>query len=234
MYLNVLFIGNSHTYLHKMPGMIAALAAADHRGFSLNVQQCTGNGVNLAWHWHQPDTRHAIAARSWDFVVLQERSGGPLEERELFETYTRRLDAEIKRQGAATLLYMTWAKRSAPQDQSTLAEAYADTAWRLGAGLAPVGLAWQRALREVPHVELHHRDGRHAAPAGAYLAACVFYAVIFNTSPAGLPPALVVGGKQRVGLDAHAALRLQRIAFRTVQGLPSQVDGDAAHLRIPA
>lgn len=30
-------------------------------------------------------------------------------------------------------------------------------------------------------------DGSHPSPAGTYLAACTFYAAIFNANPAGLP-----------------------------------------------
>ncbi len=218
--LKILFIGNSHTYLHKMPGMIAALASADHRGSCLYAQQCTGNGVNLQWHWQSRATRDAIAAGSWDYVVLQDRSGGPLAERDLFERHAALLDGEIKTQGAATLFYMTWAKRSRPGDQWALAEAYTDTARRLGAGLVPVGLAWQNAIHEAPDVDLFHPDGRHAGSAGAYLAACVFYAVLFNRTPEGLPSAITVDDKQRVKLDPDRALQLQRIAFHTVQDPP--------------
>jgi len=213
----VLFIGNSHTYLHQMPRMIVKLAAAEHRGFSLVVDQCTGNGVSLEWHWHNRRTREMIAGNTWDYVVLQDRSGGPLEDRASFDRHARLLDGEIKKQGAGTLFYLTWANRSRPDTQAVLTEAYMAAARRLGAGLAPVGVAWQNVLEKKPDFDLYHKDGRHAGPAGAYLAACVFYAVLFNTSPAGLPATFTIRGKLRVDLDDAHALLLQRIAFKTVQ-----------------
>jgi len=216
-HLDILFVGNSHTYLHHMPRMLAGLTAA-HRGCSLAVDQCTGKGVSLKWHWQNPATREKITGQPWDYVILQDRSGGPLEDRASFDRHADLLGGAIRNHGAGTLFYMTWAGRDSPENQAALAEAYVDAARRLDAGLAPVGLAWQRSIREKPDLGLYHEDGRHAGPAGAYLAACVFYAVLFNTSPAGLPSRFSIKGKPRVDLDEKSALFLQQIAFRTVQG----------------
>jgi len=94
-----------------------------------------------------------------------------------------------------------------------------EAAHRHHAGLAPVGTAWRQSIREKPELNLYHKDGRHAGPAGAYLTACVFYAVLFNTSPAGLPSQINIQCKPRVNLDEKNALYLQQIAFQTVQGL---------------
>ena len=142
MTMNVLFIGNSHTYLHYMPQMLVALAQGAGKGFKLNADQITGEGAGLQWHWHNTSTRARIRSRQWDYVVLQDRSGGPLEDLESFRTHARLLDEEIKRQGAKTIFYMTWANKARPRTQKILAEAYSQVAAELDAGLAPVGLAW--------------------------------------------------------------------------------------------
>jgi hypothetical protein len=214
--INVLFIGNSHTYLNRMPRMLVVLVDADGRGFKLHAEQSTGNGVSLKWHWNHPPTRQMIAGRRWDYVVLQDRSGGPLEALESFQRHARMLDEEIKKQSARTILYMTWANRNRPETQALLADAYANIARELDAILAPVGLAWQQVQRRIPGLDLYHPDGRHANPIGSYLAACVFYAVVFNTSPEGLPGAVVIEGKVRLDLDQDTARCMQKIAFDTV------------------
>jgi hypothetical protein len=214
--LKVLFIGNSHTYLNYMPRMLLALAGAEDRGFELMVDQCTGEGAGLEWHWNNPPSRDAITGKQWDYVVLQDRSGGPLEEPDSFARHAGLLDAEIRKQDAGTILYMTWANRTRPETQAALADVYSSTAHKLGAILAPVGLAWQAVHRIDPDCDLHHRDGRHANPNGSYLTACVFYSVLFNTSPAGLPGAFCFKGKKRVDLDVDQALFLQKTAWETV------------------
>ena len=67
-----------------------------------------------------------------------------------------------------------------------------------------------------PGFELYHRDGRHASPVGSYLTACVFYAVVFNTSPEGLPGSFYLKGKMWVDLEKDRASLLQKVAWETV------------------
>jgi hypothetical protein len=216
MELQVLFIGNSHTFLHYMPQMLTELVRAAGRGVMLHAEQSVGDGASLAWHWNQAATQAKIAAGRWDYVVLQDRSAGPLENRESFERHARLLDATIRAQGARTVFYMTWAKRAQPETQALLSEAYGAIARELGALLAPVGSAWQRAQQRDPEILLHHADGRHANPAGSYLAACVFFAVLLGASPVGLPGRMDIQGKMRPELAPGAAALLQQAAWDTV------------------
>ena len=216
MAIKVLFIGNSHTYLHYMPQMLVKLAYATDSDFQLKVDQITGEGAALQWHWDNSSTQDKIRSQKWDYVVLQDRSGGPLEELESFRTHARLLDGEIRRQGAQTIFYMTWANKSRPGTQKILADAYGQIAAELGAGLAPVGLAWEKAQALDDELNLYHIDDRHANPSGAYLTACVFYMVFFNTSPEGLPATLQIEGKIRLDLAEDRAGFLQKIAYETV------------------
>ena len=82
--MNILFIGNSHTYLHYMPQMLGELARTADSDLSLNIDQITGEGAGLQWHWNNQLSREKIKSGRWDRVVLQDRSGGPLEELESF------------------------------------------------------------------------------------------------------------------------------------------------------
>jgi hypothetical protein len=223
MKLNVLFIGNSHTYLHYMPQMVAHLVKASGRGIEPEFDQSVGEGVSLAWHWNHEPTRDKMHRKRWDYVVLQDRSGGPLEELESFRKHARLLDAEIKGQGAKTIFYLTWAHRDRPDNQALLTDAYRGLARELDAVLAPVGLAWAAVRNVSSEPVLHHPDGRHANPAGAYLTACVFYAVLLKTSPEGLPASFFIEGKTRPDQDEAQGLMLQKVAWETV--LNSEIKG---------
>ena len=114
------------------------------------------------------------------------------------------------------MLFLTWANRSRPDTQATLTDAYEMTAHKLQAALAPVGLAWEAIHRMNPGFELYHQDGRHANPMGSYLAACVFYSVVFNASPEGLSGRFYHKGRMWVDLKKDRALLLQRVAWETV------------------
>jgi len=217
MKLSVLFIGNSHTYLHYMPQMLVQLVKAADCGFDLAVDQSIGEGVSLEWHWHNESTRNKISSRDWDYIALQDRSGGPLEAFESFQKHARLLNAEIQKAGAATIMYMTWANLSRPETQTRLTESYSRMAVELGAELAPVGLAWRNVLEVSRGIGLHHKDGRHASPVGAYLTACVFFAVLTGTSPEGLPASYFIEGKQRPDQNQAQALLLQDAAWKVAQ-----------------
>ncbi|MBW2593645.1 MAG: hypothetical protein JRE58_11740 [Deltaproteobacteria bacterium] len=212
----ILFIGNSHTYLHYMPQMLEQLAEAAGNQRKLQTVQITGEGAGLQWHWKNRAARNMLSDKSWDYVVLQERSGGPVEDPGAMQKYARLFDAEIKKHGARTIFYMTWANRRRPESQKIIRHAYARAARETGALLAPVGIAWENALKADPGPRLHHEDNRHASPTGAYLTACVFFTVICKADPAGLPGTLYLNDRCLVDLGKDEAGFLQKIAFDVV------------------
>jgi hypothetical protein len=111
---------------------------------------------------------------------------------------------------------MTWADKSRPWSQKVIADAYSRIAVELGADLAPVGLAWEKAQALDVKLNLHHSDHRHANPSGAYFAACVFFTVFIKASPEGLPARFLIEGKNRLDLAEDRAGFLQKIAYETV------------------
>lgn len=219
---SILFIGNSHTYYNYMPQMLSALIDSEDRGVELTVRQCTGEGAGLDWHWKNPPTRDAIREKPWDFVVLQDRSEGPLEAPASFSMHAGFLNEEIRNQGAKTMLFLTWAKRSRPDTQALLTDAYRQTAQKLQAVLAPVGPAWEAVRRMDPGIELYHHDGRHASPTGSYLTACVFYAMLRGQSPQGLSGSFYFKDRMWVNLDKNRASLLQKVAWETVSKLDAK------------
>src|SRR5262249_9189776 len=84
------------------------------------------------------------------------------------------------------ILYMTWARQHSPESQQAITDAYTSIGRELGATVVPVGMAWQRFLSEHAEPVLHDRDQSHPTLAGSYLAACVFFAVLFDESPVGI------------------------------------------------
>lgn len=207
--LHVLFIGNSLTYKNDLPKMIAELAKAGVQG-PLAYERETPGGCTLEKHWRDGKALAKIQSRKWDFVVLQEHSHAPLQQREAMFEYGKKFDAEIKKSGAKTILYMTWANKNEPENQAAISKAYEELAQDLNAELAPVGNAWKAALAANQHLTLHVIDQKHPNAAGTYLAACVFYATLYGKSPEGLP------GKIG-GLTDKDARPLQAIAWKTVE-----------------
>jgi hypothetical protein len=120
--------------------------------------------------------------------------------------YTKRFDAEIKKAGARTALYMVWPSRQRRGDFEGSGLSYRAAAEAVGATLLPVGDAWRAALAADVTVPLYAPDDFHPSGSGSYLAALVIYRHLLG-QPAPATP--VLGGAL-----PHAGL-LQAIADST-------------------
>lgn len=215
--LRVLFVGNSLTYFNDMPLLLERLALGARGSRPIIAEMAVIPGTTLEYHWERGRARERIQRERWDYVVLQEQGARPLYDREQMFAYARRFDAEIKKRGARTIFFLTWARASRAGDQNDLNTAYTEIARELGAGIAPVGVAWQRALRQNPALRLHAPDGSHPNLLGSYLAACVFWATFSGKSPVGLPS---------LGLEPAQARLLQEVAWETVISFRTDTRGE--------
>jgi hypothetical protein len=203
--VNILFIGNSFTARNNLPARIAELAAV--RGITMKHRLISAGGASLRRHWNGGEASRAIEDGHYDYVVLQEQSTLPVKNAERMHENVRLFAEPIKAAGAKMVLYMTWARRASPESQQALTDAYTSIGQELGATVIPVGVAWQNYLREHDQPVLHDRDGSHPTPAGSYLAACVFLAVLFKENPTGIESDIA-------GLDAEHRDLLQKTAWQ--------------------
>ncbi len=202
---NALFIGNSFTARNDVPGLIAQLAAKSGKQFEHRLIQA--GGASLRMHWNKGDAQREIQRGNYDYVILQEQSTLPIKNAARFHENVRLFDDVIRAAEAKMALYLTWARQNVPETQTALTAAYTSIGTELGALVVPVGLAWQRFLREHKEPVLHDKDQSHPTLAGSYLAACVFYAMLFRDKPAG----------DAAGLSSADAALLQKIAWQVGQ-----------------
>jgi hypothetical protein len=202
----ILFIGNSFTARNNLPDLITQLAAA--HGKRIEHRLVSAGGASLRRHWNAGEALQAIEGGHFDHVVLQEQSTLPIKNPKRMHESVRLFDHSIKAAGARTVLYMTWARLNAPESQQAITDAYTSIGRELGAIVVPVGLAWQHVLREHKAPTLHDRDQSHPTLAGSYLAACVFFAVLFESSPAGTSVEIA-------GLSGIDQSQLEKVAWQT-------------------
>ncbi len=219
--IEVLFIGNSYTYVNDLPGILTEMcrARADRE---IETGQYAPVGYTLLQHARDDRAAAAIRSKKWDFVVLQEQSQIPFMAPQIMSEGAARIDAMVLKTQAHTLFYLTWARSSQPEKQTTINHSYFHCADALHASVVPVGIAWQRARQARPWLELYDGDGSHPSPAGTYLAACVFYAKLLGKSPEGLPASLTHNGQVLAAIAPDDATVLQRIAWRTVQDVENE------------
>lgn len=201
----LLFIGNSFTQRNNVPQLLADLAAA--RGITLSHELISRGGASLRMHWNAGAAAKAIETGGYDYVVLQEQSTLPVKNATRMAENMRLFDELIKKHGAQTVLYQTWARRHTPETQQAITAAYESVGKELGAIVVPAGRAWEQFLAKYDEPVLHDADGSHPTLAGSYLAACVFLARLLGENPMGIESELK-------GLDAEAIARLQKTAWQ--------------------
>ncbi len=219
--IEVLFIGNSYTHANELPWMVLAMARSER--IPMRYEQVTAGGMSLEQHWAEGkgEAIAKIASRKWTYVVLQEHSTRPLDEPAKLSEFVKLFDAKIRANGARTLLYVTWPRKNAPENQAKLTKVFSTVAKELAVTMVPVGAAWERSQKERPSVELYDEDGTHPSPFGTYLSALVFHQAIHGMQPKSPPRKISLMGTVLVDFevtDAGPVLELipffQKIAGR--------------------
>lgn len=223
---NVLFIGNSYTYVNDLPNTFRLLALA--LGDTVNVFSSAPGGYTFQQHSTNAGTLSLIASLPWDFVVLQEQSQIPSfpQSQVADECYpfAAILVDSILANDACTqpVFYMTWGRQYGDAGncavwppvctyegmQSQLRWSYLQMAEDNAAFCAPAGIAWQHVRETYPMLNLYNPDQSHPSIAGTYVVANAMYATLFRSS--------TVGASFTAGLAADTALFIQQIASSTV------------------
>ncbi len=225
-----IFIGNSFFYYNNgMPGHLTLLekAADPEHKQDYRATMVTIGGSGFDWHDVESYFRpNAIGNYSFDehnnvvfnkldklfdVAVMMDCSQCPIHPR-LKATFTEfaRKDSDIVRaHGARPVFFMSWAYADKPEMTAQLAKAYTIAGNENNALVIPAGLAFERARRKQPELNLYADDKRHPSLAGTYLAACTVFAALTGRSP--------VGNSYLAGIDEPTARFLQTTAWETVQ-----------------
>ncbi len=222
----IFFIGNSYTFYNDMPSMVKNLAAS--LGMKMAPSRCLKGGQTLKGHLKHKFLTETLADGGFDYVVIQDASYTPsYSTREVLENvypYAHRIDSLAKAGSpdVKTIYYMTWGHKDGllhhqtdyPLDdtyqmmQDRLKTSYLEMAWENGGLCAPVGMAWERVVKERPDIELYSlKDRYHPSKEGSYLAACTILSTIL-----GKP----FESTYYANLPEDTARYLQKIAGETV------------------
>lgn len=216
--LRVLFIGNSYTYVHDVPAILARIAATAPEGPLVETDQVVVGAQTLQGHLDDGVAPAKIAEARWSHVVLQQQSLAAAGGTAGLGTGAKELGELVASAGARPVWYVTWARAAGDSEygrnfvgpdhmQDFITRANDEEARRRpGSLLACVGEAFRTSLRESPGITLHQSDLSHATLAGAYLAASTFYVALTGRP---VPPEAEVP----VGLTAEDAAALRRAAL---------------------
>tara|TARA_B110000444_G_C18821066_1_gene587744 strand:- start:830 stop:2071 length:1242 start_codon:yes stop_codon:yes gene_type:complete len=195
-----LFIGNSYTYMNDLPELINQIAIS--KGNSLIYESHTPGGSTLMQHASNSNVQSLLNATAWNYVILQEQSQNPSfppsQVASQVYPYAESLCEDIREANPCTepVFFMTWGRGNGDSQncasyppictyegmQDRLTESYTEMAQNNESLIAPIGIAWKNIREHHPEINLYSSDGSHPSIQGSYLAACVFYAVLFDDS----------------------------------------------------
>lgn len=149
--MRILFLGNSFTYFHDLPDMVAEMLQAE-------VGRNLVGGAYLFQHIDPADelctvTHKLLTEEKWDYVVLQDQSQGPITHPAEFRHAVNALSGMIRAAGGMPVLYETWAYEEGSDTLASTGMTFEDMQQKLTAGykaaaeenqalLAPVGQAF--------------------------------------------------------------------------------------------
>ena len=169
--LKVLFVGNSLTYYHDMPGIMIGLIRQEQPDRPLKVAMLTGPGASLHDHVRSGKLEEILQQHGpWDWVVLQEKGGLPLAEPEQVRRDTLLLAEQVRASGAKPILYVDWMNPPMPHGEKS---GYHSIAKRLQIDVVPISDIWHAMRGELPDYKLLHTDDIHPNVAGSYVVGAV-------------------------------------------------------------
>jgi hypothetical protein len=222
----VLFIGDSYTSVNNLPLLVYEIALAN--GDTLIYDSNTPGGTTLEGQFDNATTLSKINERLWQYVVLQAQSQEPSFSPSYVDTetlpYALKLDSVVKhRNGCAnTVFYETWGRQYGdtmncpyyPPSctysgmQSRLEQSYKIFADNTKGIVSPVGEAFRKSITLNSNLDLYMSDQSHPSLSGSYLAAAVFYEVLFQKS--------VLANAYNPGIALATVTFLQQVADATV------------------
>jgi hypothetical protein len=182
---HVLFIGNSLTYTHDLPDIVARLGALT--GDTIRVAMLAKPNYALVDHLADGGARLALRSQSWDVVVLQQGSSALPESRVLLYAGVDSLLPLIRAAGGSPALYEVWPSVDRAFDVPAVRESYRTAALRAGGDFYPAGTAWQEAWARDSTLVLYSSDGLHPTATGSFLAALVMYERLTGKDARALP-----------------------------------------------
>ncbi|MET1256752.1 Ig-like domain-containing protein [Aliikangiella maris] len=178
---NILFVGNSLTGHFEIPTLFKKMT--EEKGYNLVVDTEIYGGNSFEDHYFRAQTREKIQNGSFDTVVLQGSSYGPIYHLDKFFSFGGLLSDLVVESGKTPVYYMTWHHQEDLETEAKLIKAnYLQLANTKGQTVNPVGYAFEKVARNHSNISLYS-DNTHQSYAGAYLSAVMFYSFLLQEDP---------------------------------------------------
>jgi hypothetical protein len=182
--LDILFVGNSLTYVGNTPAVFDALAAAN--GSTIASDMIVKGGATLAQRVEDGSVARALATKHYDAVVLQERGGdlicsfGP---DSCADSRIAIAAIAAMARKAGTKAYLLGTYQANPRASKVLVTAEAAAAADVDIPYLEVSEKLQKLRSIAPEIPWQAADGMHPGPGLALLNAVVLHQALLGKSP---------------------------------------------------
>jgi len=210
----ILIFGNSHVRSHNLAGVLQDLIKAGRP--KATVQKVVASGSTfLDERLESNRDLLLLQSNNWTHVILQGQKYSTT------GLYSYPIDASliwlraVKAQRATPILFPEHGQQGNDTEGSRVYLLHQSIVAIEPGCVAPVGLAWDNLRPLDPDIELHEADGNHAALAGVFLTALVFYQSITGNNAELLP------FQPNIALTEPQQLLLRQVAAATLQQHPA-------------
>lgn len=205
-------IGNSLTYTWNVPELVAEMAARAGEPRPV-IRAVTYPDFSLEDHWNGGEALELLRTGRFDVIVMQQGPSTMAASQANLLEWSRRWVDEARRVGTRSALYAVWPPKGGDLDAAIAS--YLNAAVATGSALLPVSHAWRLAWQDTQRPPLHGPDNFHPGPDGAWLAALVIVAMLFDRPVADFANIL----PERIGAESERVLRSAATAAITTHGL---------------
>jgi hypothetical protein len=230
--IDVLFVGNSLTYVNDLPATVAAIGAS--AGDTIRVAAAVGPDLALIDHLNGgSDAATQLRRGGWEFVVLQQ---GPTPAgmcRDSLVLWTAAYSPFLRGSSARLALLMPWTGVTHQDLFDEVRVSFEAAALGVGGVFMPAGEAWRSVLRSSPDISLYGNDGFHPSPTGSFLAALEIYERITGRDARTLPAQAFVAGRP-LALPEATIRALQDAAHEANERFPATASPSPDELSRPS
>ncbi len=183
---NYLFIGNSHTHSHDVPGRVAALLK-----LRFPERSIVSHAINVPFLDDAANDQalpSLIANNRWQGVVLQAQKISSSGRYEYSTDAGIDLAKGLNAKGTPVYFFAEWGLQGVADSTERTDRIYRNMAVASGATLIPVGLVWENVLRNRSDLSLFDLDGNHSNALGADLTSLAIASFLSGEDPMSFEP----------------------------------------------
>jgi len=175
--VSILFVGNSLTYTHNLPALVAARAKL--QGVEVETEQLAYPNYALEDHWNDGNLQRMIRAGRYDYVIVQQGPSSQADGRAMLMTYGPKIEAICKKANSKLVFFMVWPAKANLHTFDGVITNYRDAAEAANALLCPVGERWKEYFETTGDYSYYGADAFHPSLKGSEVAAGIIVSILF-------------------------------------------------------